>query len=78
MKDERSLAEQARDALVGLGALAVRAPTIHRMSLQELEAFTELAEAGSSDLNGAIHRLHRLIRQQKKSGAAGAVHDTRK
>ncbi|WP_036114494.1 MULTISPECIES: hypothetical protein [Luteibacter] len=78
MKDDRPLAEQARDSILGLAVLAVRAPTIHRMSLQELEAYALLLKAGASDLNGAIHRLDRLIRQQKKSGAAGAVHDTRK
>lgn len=75
MKDDRPLAEQARDSILGLAVLAVRAPTIHRMSLQELEAYADLLKAGASDLNGALHRVHRLIRQQKNSGAARAVHD---
>lgn len=78
MKGKRPLDEQARDQIVGLAVLVRRAPTIHRMDQQELEAFAGLVKAAASDLNAAHHRLIRLIRQHKKSGAAGAVQDTRK
>lgn len=78
MKDRRPLHEQARDAIVGLAVLVRRAPTIHQMGQQEMEGYAKLVKAGASDLNAAHHRLIRLIRQHKKTGAAGVVHDTQK
>lgn len=78
VKDKRPLHERARDQIIGLAVLVQRAPTIHRMGEQELAAFADLVKAGASDLNAAHHNLIRLIRQHKKIGAAGAVHDTRK
>ncbi|UPG86836.1 hypothetical protein L2Y94_05635 [Luteibacter aegosomatis] len=76
MKNKRPLHERARDQIVGLSVLVRRAPTIHRMGEQELEAFADLVKAGASDLNAAHHSLIRLIRQHKKNGAAGATNDT--
>jgi hypothetical protein len=78
MRGRRSLAEQARDKLLGLAVLVKRAPTIHRMSEAELEAFAALVKAAASALNAAHCRLIRLVRKQKKIGAAGALHETRK
>jgi hypothetical protein len=80
MTDEKpkTLAERARDAIRGAVGLSARADIIHRMSLSEIDAFAGQVRAAASSLNGAEHLLRRLAKQKKKSGAAGAVHETRK
>lgn len=77
-REPKSLAQRAREAIDAAARLAEPAMGVEGMSAPEVEAFADLVERASSDLNGAAHRLRRLAKQMKKSGAAGAVHDTRK
>lgn len=78
MTKKIDLAEQARDTLLGLRELIRQAPAIHQKKPSQLEGLARAMDEAASDLNGAAHRLRRLAKQMNKSGAAGAVHDTRK
>lgn len=77
-REPKSLAQRATEAIDSASRLAELAAGIESMSASEVEGFADLVERASSDLNGAAHRLRRIAKQKKKSGAAGAVHDTRK
>ncbi|NID06636.1 hypothetical protein HBF26_17205 [Luteibacter jiangsuensis] len=44
----------------------------------EVEAMAKACDNAARDLVSAAALLRRIDKQQKKSGAAGAVHDTRK
>lgn len=73
-----TLIQRARRPVVETIALGLRAQDIDWGNAGALEAFADEVSEASSRLNGSAQRIRRLAKQLNKSGAAGAVHETRK
>jgi len=77
-KKPLTLTQRARRPVVETIALGLRAQSLDWGNAGALEAFADEVSAASSRLNGAAQRMRRIAKQLNKSGAAGAVHETRK
>jgi uncharacterized protein involved in exopolysaccharide biosynthesis len=73
----KSLAGRVRFDFKAAAAL-VRAGDVQSMTVRQLEDLAGQVDAAARGLVGAAARLRRLAKQRNKTGAAGAVHDTRK
>jgi hypothetical protein len=77
-KKPLTIVQRARRPIIETVGLGIRASVIDWGNAAEVEAFADEVSKASSRLNGAAQRMRRIAKQLNKSGAAGAVHETRK
>lgn len=74
----KTLEHRVREAIASASAVSAMAQKADWRSSVDMDSLARAVSDASSHLNGAAHRLRRIAKQLKKSGAAGAVQDTRK
>jgi hypothetical protein len=78
MNRKKTDADHVRCGLRRASRLYTGLKPIDGLEADDLAALADQVDDVASGLVGAAARLRRLAKQRKKSGVAGAVHDTRK